>query len=646
MQLASRHGLALFFLAVIFLVFLQIPMAFPVPTGAPESLLIQGKQSLDAKDYDKAVIQLTGALAEVPVLADYVLLWRAQAHNAKGEPEKALSDLASLTKDHPDSPLLRRALRREIEIRARLADSLLLQALERFVRDYPSETDMKFSLAMHLKKNNRDKEARKLLKEIYLTASPLSRSALAELPPSQITAEDLLKRGRNLNNAWQFEEAEATFREALKKEPGLLREQILEGLGYSLFRQKRYRESAEVFRKVKANYWLARSLLRAGDIDQFESLLPQFTKSTDPRFGQVILDYGTRKRRDGDLDAALLVYDTVMSRYPSMREDVLWAKAWAHYLSGNYESTLGLLTELSEKSGESRYRYWKEQTLGLLRGEEAVPQVARTRPEHRDFYGYLRAMETERGIRSLQGSTRRISSVPPPSERVDLLMRLGLTQEAAAELVHLSRKNGDPQTLRTLSVYLNKLEDFRTSLALAAKLPYSEDLHELLYPLAYWPEVEKAARQAGVDSLLILAVMREESRFAADARSIAGALGLMQLMPATAKRLSASADVTIRDAEDLLNQRTNILLGSRYLKSLMSSFNSLPLALAAYNAGEHNVKEWLRKGGYRSPVEFIEDIPFSETRTYVKKVMSTYFEYLQAAGDHDLARVRTQMGTL
>jgi soluble lytic murein transglycosylase len=227
-----------------------------------------------------------------------------------------------------------------------------------------------------------------------------------------------------------------------------------------------------------------------------------------------------------------------------------------------------------------------------------------------------------------------------------MLLDLGFTQEAAAELVHMSGKNGDPQTLKALSVSLNRLGDFRTSVTLAAKIPYSDDLHEILYPLAYWQEVDAAARQTGVDPLLILAVMREESRFAADARSIAGALGLMQLMPATAQRMSAPAQVKVKGSEDILNQRTNILLGSSYLKSLMSTFNSLPLSLAAYNAGEHNVSEWVQQGRYRSAAEFIEDIPFSETRTYVKKVMTTYFEYLRAAGDHDLDRIRKQMGSI
>jgi soluble lytic murein transglycosylase len=119
--------------------------------------------------------------------------------------------------------------------------------------------------------------------------------------------------------------------------------------------------------------------------------------------------------------------------------------------------------------------------------------------------------------------------------------------------------------------------------------------------------------------------MREESRFDPDALSVAGARGLMQLMPRTAARLSGSAaeaaGIDLRDAQ------TNITLGASYLKALSGEFPWLPAALAAYNAGEDRVRGWLRQGEYASVDEFIEDIPFDETRNYVKKVLTSYAQY-------------------
>jgi soluble lytic murein transglycosylase len=126
--------------------------------------------------------------------------------------------------------------------------------------------------------------------------------------------------------------------------------------------------------------------------------------------------------------------------------------------------------------------------------------------------------------------------------------------------------------------------------------------------------------------------MREESRFAPEARSVAGALGLLQLMPQTASRMSAHAHVSLKHSEDLYDIKTNVFIGTYYLKSLINHFDSVPLAIAAYNAGEEAVKDWLTAGRYKSADEFIEDIPYDETRNYVKKVITSYFEYMRQNG--------------
>jgi len=164
----------------------------------------------------------------------------------------------------------------------------------------------------------------------------------------------------------------------------------------------------------------------------------------------------------------------------------------------------------------------------------------------------------------------------------------------------------------------------------------SEELHDLYYPLAYLNHVEEAARANGIDPLLILSIIREESRFASDARSIAGALGLMQMMPQTASKISKRAKISLGRSEELYDARTNVLIGSYYLSSLIRHFGSAPPAIASYNAGEEIVKDWLSAGKYKSMDEFVEDIPYDETRNYVKKVMSTYLEYMRQQGKKEM----------
>ncbi|HCL80849.1 MAG TPA: hypothetical protein DHW81_01010 [Nitrospiraceae bacterium] len=158
--------------------------------------------------------------------------------------------------------------------------------------------------------------------------------------------------------------------------------------------------------------------------------------------------------------------------------------------------------------------------------------------------------------------------------------------------------------------------------------------------------MEEASGKNNIDPLLVLSVMREESRFDTEARSIAGALGLMQLMPATAQRLDRHVKLNIKHTAQLHDARTNILIGSYYLKQLLKTFNSAPAAIAAYNAGEDAVKEWLRKNTYSTIDEFIEDIPYDETRNYVKRVLTTYFEYMRAIKDTDISTVKKHIGAL
>jgi soluble lytic murein transglycosylase len=152
-------------------------------------------------------------------------------------------------------------------------------------------------------------------------------------------------------------------------------------------------------------------------------------------------------------------------------------------------------------------------------------------------------------------------------------------------------------------------------------------LHRFRYPLAYWKDVERVTEEYGVDPMIVLSVMREESRFDANAKSAAGALGLMQVMPQTAYRLDRHLKLGIRGEASITNIRNNVHLGSYYLKTLSEEFPSLAHVVAAYNAGEQAVRRWQLGGNYSQVDEFIEDIPYPETRNYVKKVLTSYFQY-------------------
>jgi len=137
-------------------------------------------------------------------------------------------------------------------------------------------------------------------------------------------------------------------------------------------------------------------------------------------------------------------------------------------------------------------------------------------------------------------------------------------------------------------------------------------------------EVREVARTNGLDPFFVAAVVREEASYFPRARSRAGAMGLMQLMPQTA-RLLAGPGLPIPDGLD--NPVTNLRLGARFLSDLLRQFGDPRLAVAAYNAGPHRVRQWLNQRSADDPEAFVELIPFDETRRFVKRVMTSWEEY-------------------
>jgi soluble lytic murein transglycosylase len=145
----------------------------------------------------------------------------------------------------------------------------------------------------------------------------------------------------------------------------------------------------------------------------------------------------------------------------------------------------------------------------------------------------------------------------------------------------------------------------------------------LWYPLRYEQIVRGHARNYSLDPALLAAVIYQESKFKADARSGSGAIGLMQLLPATAKGIALHTGGTAFRVDDLYDPELNVRYGAWYLRHLLRKYRDERIALAAYNAGQDNVDRWRRDGG---------GIRFSETRAYVDRIEDLKKIYRQAYG--------------
>lgn len=232
-------------------------------------------------------------------------------------------------------------------------------------------------------------------------------------------------------------------------------------------------------------------------------------------------------------------------------------------------------------------------------------------------------------------------------DRAASLTELGQNEWARWELYEIERRTSNKVYLRNLMTAYNKIEAYHRSSYIAeiyfstertrGGLTESRDLWEYNYPIAYRDLIQKYTKQFNVHEGLALAIMRAESRFNRYAISPVGARGLMQIMPYTAERLASLLNERGYSDERLLEPELNVRMGVRYLSRLQRKFkDQIPLVAGGYNAGPHRVNSWLNSFGNMDMDEFIEHVPFVETRNYMKKVVRYYAIYRELYADDNL----------
>ncbi len=303
---------------------------------------------------------------------------------------------------------------------------------------------------------------------------------------------------------------------------------------------------------------------------------------------------------------------------------------------GRWTDALDALDALPpDTRSELQWRYWRARALTALgRAEEAQwAELA----AHRDYYGFLAADRI--------GAPYRIVQHPSGSsaERIDRIERMG-GYRRAMEFHALGFRNGFNREWRHLVRRLGG-EDLAAAAELATRHGWhfeairgaaragALDRLDLRFPIAWEAEAAAAARDHGIDPAWVFSTIRMESAFRPRARSSAGALGLMQIMPATGRRIARPAGVRLRSDRTLLDPRKNIRLGAYYLRHLLDRMHGNPaLASASYNAGPHRTERWLGAGGGLEPELWVEFVPYTETRQYVKRVMEYRIVYQHRLG--------------
>ncbi len=321
----------------------------------------------------------------------------------------------------------------------------------------------------------------------------------------------------------------------------------------------------------------------------------------------------------------------VMERYdPQLRDSAL--SEWRIRLllrhqrfAEAYQLTQRLPLELA---GSNRWRYWQARSLQLARsaqGEAAT--LYRALAKERDFYGFLAADQLRVPYRlnhrpaPVDAHTlQRIRQSPAIRRAMELHAR-GLIADSRREWLHASRLFNREELLAQARLG-HELGWHFPAIRAITQAQYWDDL-EVRFPMAHRQSMDREAQTRGLDPSWVFAITRQESAFMADARSHVGAMGLMQLMPATAKETAQRFGIPLRSAQQAYAPEVNIQLGAAYLSQVYRQFDgNRILASAAYNAGPGRVRQWLR-GNEQLPFDvWIETIPFDETRQYVQNVLT------------------------
>jgi soluble lytic murein transglycosylase len=227
--------------------------------------------------------------------------------------------------------------------------------------------------------------------------------------------------------------------------------------------------------------------------------------------------------------------------------------------------------------------------------------------------------------------------------RVEALRAVGLQEWADEEMEDMTRRaGGDARRLYALSTAY--AQDARYHLALrilgrhfgalarGSVGPLPQHFWETLYPLGWRAELEAVSARAALDPFLVAALVREESSFFPRARSRVGARGLMQLMPETARPMAERRGLAFADGELLDDPVANLEMGTSFFARLLREFGDPRVAAAGYNAGPARVREWLRERPPGDLEVWVEQIPFAETRGFVKRVMRSWAEYRRIYG--------------
>ncbi len=320
-----------------------------------------------------------------------------------------------------------------------------------------------------------------------------------------------------------------------------------------------------------------------------------------------------------------------------------WPQALEHILAVSERQD-------SASSSSQRWRYWMARSLESLGWQDDADSIYGELARERSYYGFLAAdrigADYQLNNQTLEYSDHelRLVAAEPAAMRARELYSLGRTVDARREW-RIFTQGMSSEALARAAKLAHDWGWHGRAIMTVARTSYLDDL-EMRFPLAYHDRVLAQAKAQRLDPAWVYAIVRQESAFMADARSPAGALGLMQIMPGTGRKIGRTLDKPLRNRRQLYDADVSLEFGSTYLRILLDQLDENPvLAAAAYNAGPHRVERW-RPQEQTIPADlWIENIPYRETREYLRRVIAYTTIYQQRLG-HETVRLSERLAPI
>jgi soluble lytic murein transglycosylase len=635
----------------------------------PASALNAARQAIADRDRSHAVWLFEQVIERHPIVADHAAFLQARLLLEDGRSRWSARVAEAALARFPNSPIRADLFVQLGNARANQRDSEAALTAWRSALSESREGDLRASALLSIasleERAGRDSDAATTYTLIWY-AHPTTREAeiaahrlelLEELLEQPLRdATDWRRRADRLYRKRQNEEALAAYERALElglvgREAGRAQQQRAQ----TLFRLRRYPEAVKAFEELPQSseiaLWHARSLARADRVPEaiaeFEKMAdgPSTRHSVRARYLAAVLLEG---RSFADRADAHFRKVEAARRSGGLNEAAGWRLGWSAYRQGRYSEAVGYFDRLIKSKkrdpiGQLRARYWRARAWEEGGGGDAPAEFAAMATEFPlSYYGW-RSRDRTQGVfapkpasPSLAKGRKRLK--PKDLLRPRILLEAGLNAEALGEVQRLARRVRGLDDRLDLAHLASDIGDYHLAHRIVVEgyseslargpIPRYEDLWWYAWPSAYLPLVRQATGLPGsVSPELVYSIMREESGFRASIVSPVGARGLLQIMIPTGEQLAIDHGVEDFEGEDLFDPSTNIDLGARYLAELEALFAGRTSAsIASYNAGPEAVALWK---GWDSTEddEWVEAIPYSQTRSYVKRVLRSLYAY-------------------